>query len=57
MILFNVIVSSTCGLDVGELQLAFKTSPGSYRSRSAHNIGRLTGNSAKKKKGMVMNDY
>lgn len=49
--LFIVSFSSTRGLDGGELQLANNTSPGSYRSRSVHRIGFVSGNSVYKKNG------
>lgn len=47
--LFNVSVNSTRGRDGGLEQLARNTSPGSYRSRSAHSKGLFTGNSRRKK--------
>lgn len=37
--------SSTRGRDGGELQFARRTSPGSYRSRSVHSNGLVSGNS------------
>lgn len=54
--LFMESLSSTRGRDGGELQLAIRTSPGSYRSRSAHRCGFVSGNSGqneKKKKSNI----
>lgn len=43
-------LSSTRGCEGGELQLAMRTSPGSYRSRSAQRCGFVSGNSVSVRK-------
>uniref|UniRef100_A0A8D8CDS1 (northern house mosquito) hypothetical protein n=1 Tax=Culex pipiens TaxID=7175 RepID=A0A8D8CDS1_CULPI len=43
--LFNVSFRSALGRDGGELQLARRTSPGSYRLCSVHRVGPLSGSS------------
>lgn len=50
--LFNVSFRSALGRDGGELQLARRTSPGSYRLCSVHRVGPLSGSSGNKREGV-----